>query len=102
MRIEGNALYEERVTLWRADDLDVAIGRAEAEAYEYAEIVDAEYVGFAQAYVLSDDVDDGAEVFSLMRASDLEPGAYVDWFFATGTEREGSVDEVEDPDPRRG
>lgn len=37
-----------------------------------------------------------------MRASDLEPGAYVDRFFDTGTEREGSVDEVEEPDPRRG
>lgn len=64
MRLEGNTLYEERVNLWRADDFDVAIGRAEAEAYEYAEIVDAEYVGFAQAYVLSDEVDEGAEVFS--------------------------------------
>jgi len=30
----------------------------------------------------------GAEVFSLLRESDLEPDAYLDAFFDTGTERQ--------------
>ena len=46
--IEGNQVYEERVTLWRAGDLDKAIARAEAEALEYADAVDAEYTGLAR------------------------------------------------------
>lgn len=34
---------------------------------------------------------DGAEVFSLMRDSDLEPDDYLDAFFSTGNERQGDV-----------
>jgi hypothetical protein len=84
--------YEERITLWRAASLDDAIERAEAEARTYAaELLpdpDA-YVGLAQAYALADPPGDGAEVFSLIRDSPLEPEAYLDRFFDTGDERQG-------------
>lgn len=87
---EGTQMYEERVTLWHTTDTTIAIERAEREATTYAEdSSDAEYVGLAQAYVLGDEPGEAAEVFSLIRASTLEPDAYVDRFFDTGTERQG-------------
>jgi hypothetical protein len=81
-------LYEERVTLWRATSLDEAIALAEREAAEYASNVDAEYTGFAQAYHTDDEPGHGAELFSLMRSSDLPPQAYLDRFFEDGNERQ--------------
>lgn len=84
---EGTQMYEERVTLWHATDTALAIERAEREAAAYAKDVDAEYIGLAQAYVVVDEPGEGGEVFSLIRASTLEPDAYVDRFFDTGAER---------------
>jgi hypothetical protein len=88
----GERLYEERITLWRALGFDEAIALAEADAAEYsADLADGdlptEYVGLAQAYRLDDEPGTvGAEVFSLIRDSDLPPGAYIDRFFDTGDE----------------
>lgn len=79
-------LYEERVTLWQASSLEEAIALAEDEAEEYAGDED-EYLEIAQAYQLYDEPGHGAEVFSLMRASHLQPDAYLDAFFDTGKER---------------
>jgi hypothetical protein len=87
-------VYEERITLWRADSFGTAIERAENEAREYAATLDGENVELAQAYHLAvegADVGDGAEVFSLMRDSELGPREYVDRYFDTGAEREGTV-----------
>lgn len=83
--------FEERITLWRATSADQAIERAEAEALEYAENLDEStetYLGLAQSYKLADEPGDGAEVFSLIRMSRLEPSKYLDTFFDTGTERQ--------------
>lgn len=85
--------YEERVTLWRAGDFDEAIALAEEEASEYAaavsdETAQTEYVGLAQSYWLSDEPDQGAEVFSLIRDSTLDSDAYLERFFDTGTEHQ--------------
>jgi hypothetical protein len=84
----GASAYEERITVWRASSPHEAIARAEAEAKEYAETLGDTYVEFAQAYHLFDSPGDGAEVFSLIRDSPLEPGEYVDRFFDTGNERQ--------------
>ena len=79
--------YEERITLWPAGSLDEAIELAEAEAKEYAEALTmTRYLGLAQAYAMADPVEKGAEVFSLIRDSQLDAEAYVDTFFATGAE----------------
>jgi hypothetical protein len=43
----SGALYEERITLWRAESFEEAIERAEREALEYSADVEAEYVGLA-------------------------------------------------------
>lgn len=86
----GAAVYEERITLWRAASFSEAIERAESEAREYATDLDAECIDLAQAFHLfvNEDVNDGAEVFSLMRTSDLPADEYVDRFFDTGDERQ--------------
>lgn len=85
--------YEERITLWQAESFDHAIERAESEAREYASTVPdspGTYLGLAQAYRLSDQPADGAEVFSLIRDSKHKAQAYLDRFFDSGTERQRS------------
>jgi hypothetical protein len=83
-QVEGFS-YEERVTLWRADDFDraIALAEAEAQAYEFGE-----YTGLAQAYLLLGEPGHGAEAFSLIRDSVLQAPAYLDRLFDTGTERQ--------------
>jgi hypothetical protein len=84
-----NGVYEERVTLWRAASIGDAIALAEEEAESYARDVDAEVLGLAQAYgPVTDDADNGTEVFSLLRKSTLDPDSYLTTFFDTGTERQ--------------
>jgi hypothetical protein len=99
---KDGGLYEERVTIWPARSMESAIELAEREAEEYAAPLSRDYLGLAQAYgpVTGANVEDaalpsasaGTEVFSLMRASDLEPDEYIKRFFATGTEHQGDVD----------
>ena len=82
-------LYEERITLWKASDIDEAIALAEEEARAYASDSGEEYLEFCQAYALVEESEaNGIEVFSLLRDSDLEPAQYLDAFFATGGEHE--------------
>ena len=84
----ANGDYEERVTVWKAEDADAALARAEDETIAYADDIDGQYLGLAQAYELFDEPGDGAEVFSLVRSSDLEPDDYLDTFFDTGGENQ--------------
>jgi hypothetical protein len=88
----GEFAYEERITIWRAASFDEAIDRAEAEAHEYVEGDSAEeLIGLAQAYNLFADPADGAEVFSLIRRSDLNAQDYLARFFDTGGEYSRTV-----------
>lgn len=93
----GVGMYEERITVWRARDFADAIRLAEEAAAEYVEdlsdgVVPTSYIGYAQAYELVDEPGTpGAEVFSLIRDSELPPGEYIDRFFDTGTEHEGDL-----------
>lgn len=91
----GENTYEERVVIVLAPDFAHAIAKAEDEAADYVDGLSAEYVGLAQAFALFDDPADGAEVFSLMRDSDLSPDEYLTAFFDTGDERQGDVDSSE-------
>jgi hypothetical protein len=90
---EPPVTYEERITLWRAGNFEEAIALAEAEAADYAQMLNFRYLGLAQAYQLSDEVGHGAEVFSLIRDNDLSPEDYLSRFFDTGSEHQGNVDE---------
>ena len=88
---DGPSLYEERVTLWRASSVEEAVVRAEAEAAAYAAAIEEApdtYLGLAQAYRLFDEPGEGAEVFSLLRESELTAEDYLDTFFDTGRERD--------------
>ena len=83
--------YEERITVWRAMSFDEAIAKAEREARRYAsEGSSFVYLDIAQAYHMVDRLKEGAEVFSLLRESDLGADAYIDRYFMTGAEREGA------------
>ena len=87
--VSKSNLYEERITLWRAESLDAAIEKAEAEAREFEVATGAEYLKIAQAYWLPDEVlSEGSEVFSLMRESDESPDQYLDAHFDDGLERQ--------------
>ncbi len=88
--------YEERITLWRAPSPDEALEMAEAEVAVYVgELDHAEYTGFAQSFNLfaGHTIGHGDEIFSLMRDSDLDPEDYLDTFFDTGAEHQGSLDD---------
>jgi len=89
---KANYLYEERITLWRAKNIEDAIEKAEKEADEYAS-ENMEFLGYSQAYALFESVPiDGIEIFSLLRESNLAPKEYVDAFFDTGREHEGEYE----------
>ncbi len=83
--------YEERITVWQAVGFDEAIDLAEAEADAYS---DGEYLGSCDCFHLSDagmQASQGAEIYSLVRASDLDPDTYLRTFFFTGSERSAEV-----------
>lgn len=91
--------YEERVTLWRCATFDEATDRALGESREYAAGVDVADCDIAQAYWIPDNDavhldarSHGAEVFSLLRRSTLDPDAYIDRFFDTGDEIQRTSD----------
>jgi hypothetical protein len=79
-------LYEERVVLVRAHSDDGALSKAEAEAHLYGDEA-TRYLGLASAFEMFDEPGDNAEVYSLMRESQLEPEKYLDEFFDTGKEK---------------
>jgi len=84
-------LYEERITLWRAENINQAIQFAEKEASEYSD-ESCEFLGFSQGYAMYESAqENGIEVFSLLRESDLEPELYLNSFFDSGLERESKV-----------
>ncbi len=91
--VEDETTYEERITLWQAASAEEAIERAEEEALAYAasiEEVPVTFLGLAQCFHLFDDPRDGAEIFSLMRDSELEPDDYLDTYFDSGEERQSN------------
>lgn len=80
-------LYEERITLWNARNIDEAIKLGEAETKKYAKQNGYKYTGYIMAFAMEDKVSaEGVEVFSLLRDSDLSPSDYLDRFHDTGTE----------------
>jgi hypothetical protein len=81
-------LYEERVLLVQARDLEQAIAAAEIEGDDYARDVAASRLGLVQAYEISEGIGNGSEVFSLMRESSLPPEEYLSAFFDTDMERQ--------------
>ncbi|HVJ44788.1 MAG TPA: hypothetical protein VM511_00270 [Luteolibacter sp.] len=86
-------LYEERITVWRAETEDEALDMAIGEANAYAGKHGLGYAGLAQSFWMFTDIDvNGVEVFSLMRESDLGATEYIDTFFDNGHERQRDDD----------
>jgi hypothetical protein len=94
--VDNDRVYEERITIWRAEDIDAALDLAEADARDYAQTLSVspgwptEYTGLAQAYLMTEGPKHGGEVFSLMRTSTLDSREYLDRFFDDGNERQRS------------
>lgn len=85
--------YEERITIFRADSFEAAVRLAEEESVEYArDVVQGEALGMYQAFSIKEEFEDGLELFSLIRDSDLAPEEYLDHFFDTGLERQGFIE----------
>ena len=82
-------VYEERVILLKAENFNEAVSRAEVMAEAYAKDVGGcSYTGFVDVFHIYDEnISDGAEVYSLMRTSDLSKEEYLNRFYDTGTER---------------
>lgn len=91
---DGERCYEERITLWQSATFEEAFERAEADAQSYAAQWDppAEVLTLKQAHRLFDQPGDGAEIFSLIRDSNLTSDAYLDRHFDTGAERQGVIE----------
>jgi hypothetical protein len=74
----GEHVYEETVRLVKAKDYDhclaVAEKMVEEEAKEYGYF---SYTGYSEGFKLFDDIENGAEIYSTLRKSKLEPMAYV-------------------------
>ena len=87
-------LYEERITVWVAESIDDALDLASTEAHKYCENDEfVEFTGLSQAFWMFEPIEShGAEVFSLMRESNLEQEAYLNHFFSTGDERQQRSD----------
>jgi hypothetical protein len=89
----GGGAYEERITLWETAAFDHAIELAEADAEAYAAgLGGSEYAGLAQVFALAAPPGHGAEVYSLVRDSELDTNEYIDAFFDTGRERDVADD----------
>ena len=88
-----HGIYEERITVWLAPDVDTAIELAEGEADAYAQVNGIQFNGFVQAYAMFDELAPGAEVFSLGRTSDLTEEEYLTRFFHTGSERQREAED---------
>lgn len=90
--IRNGSNYEERITIWNRNADAAAIDAARAEAERYAESLDdARVLDVFQSYRMFDPPEDGAEVFSLIRSSELESEEYVDRFLSTGDEFQTDV-----------
>ncbi len=90
----GDGLFEERIVVLRAGSFDEALERAAVEGAAYATAVGCVYTGYVSVFeMVEETLGDGAEVFSLMRDSDLAAEDYIDRFYTTGDERSDDEDE---------
>ena len=82
----GSHVYEERVVIFRAPDFDRAIERDEQEVVAYARLNGARYIGYSNAYKIEAPmIEDGTEVYSVMREMPLSPGDFITRYYDDGT-----------------
>lgn len=95
----GEYVYEERVVVLRARNQDDAIVHAEAEAIEYASAANEgmEYLRSVEVYEMFDDIGHGAEVFSLLRTTPLDPPSFLERYHNPAGLHSRAVGEDLDP-----
>ena len=71
-------MYEERINVLKASDFEAALQRAESIARRYAADSGSEFLGFVEVYEMFDEVEDGAEIYSMTRPSRLTRNEYLD------------------------
>lgn len=83
-----NKLYEERITLFKAVNNEEALRKAEQDAEEVCEALEGyAYVGYAETFHLFEDrPEEGTEVYSTLRESNLDAKEYVKRYVRTGAE----------------
>jgi len=91
---EGH-LYEERITLWKANSWNEAFEKAKEEAKKYEE-EDCIFIKALEAFHLFDQkVGNGTEVWSVMRSSHFDAETYMKTFCMSGHERSCPLGEDE-------
>ncbi len=81
-------LYEERITVWKANSFYEAHQLAEAEARQYATEAHCVFVTATDSFHLFDEeMKPGVEVYSLMRGSNMQPSVYKATFCLTRRDR---------------
>ena len=86
--LDERYLYEERITLWKANSIEEAHAKAEAEARRYAAEAACHFVDSTDSFLLEgESLDSGSEVYSIMRGSNFDPDQYQRTFCITDLER---------------
>ena len=81
-------LYEERLTLWKAESFEEAHRMAEEEARRYASENNCVFVKSTDSFHLfEEEIVAGGEIYSTMRGSNLQPDAYFRTFCVTNRDR---------------
>ena len=84
----GKRVCEERIVLLRASGFDEAIRRAEQEVEHYTTPTGATYIGYCNAFKMdAETMEDGIEVYSLMREVALTPEQFITHYHDDGTEK---------------
>lgn len=88
-KVEGeDFLYEERITLWKAESFEEAHRLAEEEARQYATESHCVFVASTDSFHLFDEeIAQGVEVYSTMRGSNMSPATYRKTFCVTARDR---------------
>ncbi len=82
--------YEERVLVFLADSFESAIKLAEHESQQYVGTSESIALDYFNAFeIIDDQIQNGTEVYSLIRDSNLASEEYIDSYFDTGDERSG-------------
>jgi hypothetical protein len=100
---ERGQTYEERITLWQAENADEAAAKASRAADSYAADNGFQRVDYVTSYEMFDAPAEGSEVWSLIRDSWLPPKEYIERFVIAGDPHAVPfVSEDDRPDRRRG
>ena len=85
---KNTKIYEEKVIVLRAHSLEEAMNAGKKEGKRYSKLLgDVKYVGYVAAYRLCvETIEEGTEVYSLMRKSKLSKRQFIDRYYDDGTE----------------